>query len=444
MKLELPPLLKKIAATSNCPIFVVGGYIRNSLLGLEKSDIDICGSLLPDELGVDASVVPVNKRLGTALITDGVESYEYTPFRNESYGDGGNHIPKAVTFNATLIEDARRRDFTAGAVYYNTKTDEFVDPYGGLDDIERKVLRCADPDFTFADDGLRLMRLARIAAETGFTIDEATFAAARRNREKLKDISPERKRQELDKILNADLKYGVGDAHYRGVELLKELGLWEFVIKEIADMDGVKQNPLYHKYDCLEHTLMAVRYAPPKVRLAALVHDIAKPVCLSRDGNTYLHHEVGAELVKKVLGQEGLKYPLATINRVSSLVRLHMYDMSGKTKTGKVKLFVAKNFELIPDLVALIKADGRATGMKEIPPLHRFEIVYEDIKATHVPTSLSALNIRGEEVVAAGFSGNQVALVLDELWRMCILNPELNDRATLKEKITWLKRKMKV
>ncbi len=444
MQLELPPLLVKIAATSACPVYIVGGYIRNSLLGLPKSDIDICGSLLPDNLNVDAKVVPVNKRLGTAIITDGVESYEYTPFRYESYGSGGEHCPKQVSFGASLYEDARRRDFTAGSVYYDIKKKEFIDPYGGLNDIKNRTLRCVDPDFTFEDDGLRLMRLCRIAAETGFEVDKSTADAAKRNRAKLRDISPERKRQELDKILTADLKYGVPEAHYRGVELLKELKLWEFIIKEVADMDGVAQNPLYHKYDCLEHSLMAVRYAPPDIRLAALVHDIAKPVCMKRDGNTYLHNIVGAEMVKKALGQEGLKYPNATVSRISELVRLHMYDMGGKTKGGKVKIFVATHFELIPDLVALIKADGKATGQKDIAPVHRFETVYDEIVKTHVPTSLNDLAVNGDDVVAAGISGKDVASALGELWRMCILNPTLNDKQTLKEKIAFIKRKIKV
>lgn len=444
MRIEVPPLLAKTAQEAACPIFIVGGYIRNSLLGLPKSDIDICGELLPDKLGVSADVIPVNKRLGTALITDGVESYEYTPFRRESYGSGGDHTPLSVTFGASILEDARRRDFTAGAVYYNILTGEFIDPYGGINDIRNRVLRAYDPDFTLSDDGLRLMRLARIAAETGFEIAPETFDAAIRNRTKLRDISPERKRQELDKILVADLKYGVKEAHYRGVELLKSLGLWEFIIKEVADMDGVPQNPLYHKYDCLEHSLMAVKFAPPEVRLAALLHDIGKPICLKRDGNTYMHNIEGAKLIPALLGQTGLRYPTSVIERTAELVRLHMYDMNGKTRSGKLKIFVATHFDLIPDLVKLIVADGKATGMHEMNEPHRFTLVYNELLASDAPTSLSRLKVRGEDVLAAGFKGKQVAEVLNKLWEMCILEPKLNTPDRLREKITNLKRHYKV
>lgn len=444
MEIQIPPFLSKIAAKSACPIYIVGGYIRNSLLGLPKSDIDICGSLLPDELGIDAQIIPVNRRLGTAIITDGNESYEYTPLRRESYGCGGEHTPRSVTFGATLIEDARRRDFTAGSVYYRVDSGEFFDPYGGIDDIRNKVLRSADPDFTLGDDGLRLMRLARIAAETGFDIEENTFDAAVRHREGLADISPERKRQELDKILVADTKYGIKDAHYRGVELITKLRLWEFIIKEVGEMEGVAQNPLYHKYDCLEHSLMAVRYASPHVRLAALMHDVGKPVCRKMYGNTYSHPDMGVEIVHKTLGQSGLKYPNATVERVARLVGLHMYDMSGKTRLNKLKVFIARNFDLIPDLVDLIEADGRATGVREVIGPHRFEVVYKELLASGAPLSVGALKVNGNDVASAGFKGKQISLVLEELWRECLINPSLNDASILKEKITRRKKKFKV
>lgn len=443
-RIEVPPFLKKIASSSDCPIYIVGGYIRNSLLSLPKSDIDICGSLLPHELNIDATVIPVNKRLGTALITDGVECYEYTPLRKESYGEGGKHTPSEVTFGVSILEDARRRDFTAGSVYYDIKNDEFIDPYSGIEDIRSKVLRSEDPYFTLSDDGLRLMRLARIAAETGFDIDDRTFEAAIKCRDRLKDISPERKRQELDKILVADTKYGVKDAHYRGVELLKQLQLWEFIIPEVADMDGVEQNPKYHKYDCLEHSLMAVRYAPPSVRLAALLHDIGKPVCQKKDGNTYAHAEVGTKMVKKVLGQDGLKYSNDVTNTVSELVRLHMYDMSGLTKLNKLKIFIAENFEYIPDLVELILADGKATGKHEITLPHRFTTVYEMLIEQNAPIKITDLAIDGSVVAQAGFRGKQISQELYALWRECVIDPSLNTSDILKEKIARKSKRAKV
>lgn len=442
-KIEIPPFLRKVAQQAACPIFIVGGYIRNSLLGLPKSDIDICGALLPDQLNIDAKIVPVNRRLGTALITDGIECYEYTPLRKESYGSGGNHSPQDVTFGVTVTEDARRRDFTAGSVYYDILSEEFIDPYDGIKDIYGKILRSADPYFTLNDDGLRLMRLVRIAAETGFDIDKKTFTVAKECRQRLKDISPERKRQELDKILVADLKYGVNDAHYRGVCLLKELGLWEYIIKEVADMDGIAQNPLYHRYDCLGHSLMAVKYAPPAVRLAALMHDIGKPICMKRDGNTYAHAEVGAQMARDALGQKGLKYPNEVVNRVCELISIHMYDMSGRTRRNKVKFFLAQHFNLALDLIDLIIADGKATGAKEVKLPHRFTSIYGELIESGAPIKITDLKINGKDIEEAGFFGKEIANELYQLWRECVIDPSLNTAEKLKEKIARRKKPKK-
>lgn len=444
MDIEIPPFLKKISLQAACPIYIVGGYIRNSLLGLKKGDIDICGKLLPDELNIEAQIIPINKKLGTALITDGIESYEYTPLRSESYGDGGEHSPERVMFGVSIKEDAHRRDFTSGSVYYDVLGGEIIDPYGGIDDIKNGILRSADPDYIFSDDGLRLMRLARIAAETGMTIDGDTFNAAVKYRDRLKDISAERKRQELDKILGADIKYGIFEAHYRGSELLKDLKLWEFIIKEVADMDGVKQNPLYHKYDCLEHSLMTVRYAPYRVRLAALMHDIGKPICMLKSGNTYAHPNEGANMVKRILGQNGLKYPNKIVNKVTELVKLHMYDMNGNTKPNKLKVFIAEHFDLIPELVELIIADGKATGMEKHNEPHRFTVMYDELIKSGAPIKISDLKISGNDLEAEGIKGKQIAILLNELWRECLFDPSLNTADKLKEKISRRKKRFKV
>ena len=430
-KVDVPPFIRRLAATAKCKIYIVGGFIRNAALNLGNTDIDICGALLPEELGVDAEVIPINKRLGTALITDGVTKAEYTPRRKESYGPGGEHSPLAVSFGATIAEDVRRRDFTAGSVYYDVSEDRFVDPYGGLADIADRILRAKDPEFTFADDGLRLMRLCRLAAETGFSIDGNTAAVAKKFAHRLKDISPERKKAELDRILVADFKYGVKDAHYRGLCLMREFGLWQYVLPSVAAMDGVKQNPKYHLYDVMEHSFMAVRYAPADVRLAALMHDVGKPPCMAKDGNTYNHPQVGAEIVKVELGQNGLKYPNAVVEEVALLTRLHMYDMQGNAKESKVRIFVAEHFDIIPKLVALIKADGKATGTKEEIITHRFTVVYKKLIEENAPVKLSMLKVDGNDVVASGIKGKQVSETLKLLWRECILDPTRNDRRLL-------------
>lgn len=434
-EINVPPFIQKLADTAKCNIYIVGGYIRNALTGLGETDIDICGELLPEELGVDANIVPVNKRLGTAIITDGVTVTEYTPLRKESYGCGGEHSPLAVSFGASLQEDVKRRDFTAGSVYYDVKNKRIIDFFGGINDIKTKVLRAQNPEFTFDDDGLRLMRLCRLAAETGFSVDESTASAAKKYACRLKDISPERKKCELDKILAADKKYGVKDGHYRGLYLLRELGLWQYVLPSVAAMDGVKQNPKYHRYDVMEHSFVAVKNAPTEIRLAALMHDVGKPPCMQKFGNTYAHAQIGAEIVRRELGQNGLRYPNAVVDEVALLTSLHMYDMQGNARESKVRIFVAEHFDIIPKLVELIKADGIATGTKVRIQKHRFTTVYEQLLSQHAPVKLSMLAVNGNDVVSEGITGKDVNSVLHTLWRECIISPELNDREYLLRRI---------
>ena len=131
------------------------------------------------------------------------------------------------------------------------------------------------------------------------------------------------------------------------------------------------QNPLYHKYDVLEHTFQTVRFAPPDIRLAALMHDIGKPYCMNKFGNMHGHEKVSENIVRYTFGEYGLRFPNSVIDEVAWLCANHMYDRDGKTKEAKVRIFVAKNFELIDKLVELINADRLATGLIAENPEHR-------------------------------------------------------------------------
>ena len=169
-------------------------------------------------------------------------------------------------------------------------------------DIEKKIIRSYNPARTFASDGLRVLRMIRIAVETGFKIDGETAKAAKENAHLLRDISPERRREELNRILVADTKYGVANAHYRGLRLIQQLGLWKYLIPQLEDGVGVAQNPKYHKYDVLEHINQTVKFVSPKNRLAALMHDVGKPYCMSKFGNMHGHERVSGNIVRYTLG----------------------------------------------------------------------------------------------------------------------------------------------
>lgn len=435
MKLKVPASLISLCKSVKTPIYIVGGFTRNHFANLGETDLDLAGPIVASALGIEPAyrVRMVNYRLGTALIKCGRDEYEYTPFRTENYAPGGGHTPEAVFFTPEIRLDAARRDFTCNSIYYNPMTDEIYDPYNGIADAEKGILRAHNPEKVFSSDGLRILRLVRLASELGFKIDGETAKAAMAHADYLKDISPERKRAELDKILVADTKYGVQNAHYRGCKLLERMGLWKYLIPEVADCAGVAQNPEYHKHDVLEHIFRTVLYAPPKIRLAALMHDIGKPYCVKTFGNMHGHERASEKITRFRLGAQGLKYSNDEVDFVARLCAAHMYDMNGQTSESKVKLFVVKNFDIIDDLVDLIVADTKATGMERDTSDPRFLNVKWQLIEEHAPLTLADLALDGNDLVERGITGENVGRTLDELFRTCVLDPRLNNRDWLLE-----------
>lgn len=437
MKIDVPKSLIDLIKSVKFPVYVVGGYVRNHFAGLGTTDIDLAGPIAATALGVEPEkrVRPVNYRLGTAVIKSGREEYEYTPFRTENYAPGGGHTPIDVFFTTDMKADAARRDFTCNSIYYDPIKDEIYDYFGGVADIEKHILRAHNPQAVFASDGLRILRLVRLACELGFKIDGETAKAAMARAEYLKDISPERKRDELDKILIADTKYGVENAHYRGLKLIERMGLWPYIIPEVAACSGLQQNPKYHKFDVQEHTFRTVLVAPPKLRLPALMHDLGKAYCMEHYGNMHGHEAAGVNIAKFRLGNTGLRYPNDKVEWVCRLVGAHMYDMTGTTSDAKVRLFVAENFDIVDDLVDLIAADSAATGFPHEESEHRFLQVKWQLIEENAPITLADLEINGEDVTARGITGERVGAILNELLRDCIIDPRLNNRAWLEKRL---------
>ena len=432
----MPEWLEKFAELNESPVYIVGGYIRNVLGGLKPADIDIAGRKMPHELVLPRGFffATTYRRMGTALIKCRYRSdieLEYTPFRTEEYAPGGGHTPVSVKFDADLESDAQRRDFTVNSIYYDIKRRRIIDPFGGVKDIERRIMRAADPAKVFSSDGLRLMRLVRIAAETGFGIERATADEAAARAAFLRDITPTRKRDELMKILGADLSYGVEDAHYRGLRLLREYGFLEHIIPELAELGTLAPPNEHHKYDALEHTFRVVRVCPPELRLAALMHDVGKAEAVRRSGRMINHEIYGEELTRRILGADGLKFPAKTVDRTARLVRWHMYDKDAKTGSGKMLVFTARNSDIIDDLTRLIIADRAGRGTDEPSPPVRFAEFREKLDETGAPLSLGKLKINGADLMALGYEGRAIADKLNELFDMCVLTPELNKHKKL-------------
>jgi len=389
------------------PIYLVGGAVRNALLGLPLSDLDLCGEIAPDRLAKELDglfvVKDVNPRIGTVKLLRGKDSFEYTCFRRDSYPiDSGRHTPSEVTFVSSPEEDAFRRDFTVNAIYKRLSDGEILDPTGGLEDLKKRLLRTTRaPEAVFSEDGLRLLRLVRFAAELGFEIEKKTFAAAKKYAPLLQDISVERKREELDRILLADLKYGVKGAVERALELLREIGLYPYFLPELEEGIGVTQRSDYHKYDVYYHILHTVAAAPAHLRLAALLHDIGKPLCIRRDGNAYQHSVESALMARSVM--ERLRYPKKEIKRTVEIVRWHMFDFNGEASENKKRRFVQREWDLLEDIVALKDADSVGTGcFQENQYGHYLLVLKEKMAAEGVPLKIRDLAIGGTDLERLG------------------------------------------
>ncbi len=235
MFIEVSPNLKKLSKFFPEHLFVVGGFVRNRLMGLQGGDVDICSCVDADEVarrlaGSEFDVKVKNLRLGSLLISVGEESFEYTAFRKEEYSQGGSHVPVKITRTDKIEEDAQRRDFTINAIYYNINRDECVDLLHGILDLTDKTIRAiGDAERLFESDGERILRMVRFAGELGFKIEKKTYQSAQKFVKNVGDLQGTRKLLELERILECDKKYGIKGASLKtALKLLNNLGIWEF------------------------------------------------------------------------------------------------------------------------------------------------------------------------------------------------------------------------
>ena len=234
--LDVSSNLEKLAfkLKNKAELYLVGGYVRNGLLGFYQTDIDLASELTPQELKSylkysEFKVKDKSVSMGTVTIKIGDEVYEHTTFRKEKYEDNGRHTPKETEFVNDIREDAKRRDFTCNCVYYSISKKKFVDIYSGKYDISKHQIKCVEsPSFVFNSDGLRILRMVRQANELNFKIEKQTYSTAKQMVYRLKDISGQRKYQELKLMLEADKKYSISkpDAYLKAMEMINDLRIF--------------------------------------------------------------------------------------------------------------------------------------------------------------------------------------------------------------------------
>ena len=441
MRKVIPDNLIALASVCNPPLYIVGGSVRDFLSAQPRKkgniDWDICSPTCVDDFiplakQCGLEIKSVYKNTGTVkLKSPSGEEYEYTQFRSDKY-IRGTHTPVEVFFTNDITLDAKRRDFTANAVYYDIQADRFIDPLDGITAIKEKRLTTVAPaKKVFGEDGLRLLRLARFCAELGFTPDEDCLLGAKENAFLIRDIAPERIFAELSAILVADAKYGVKDGHYRGLKILDETRVLDEILPELTLGRNLKQRPDFHNYDVLEHSLRAFLHADISVRLPALLHDIGKPLCHFRDGTSYLHPQEGAELCRKVLHR--LKAPKKTAERVAKLTLLHMYDLQGQVRETKLRRFFVENYDFLDDLLLLKQADfsGCKDDLSIAPTVKRWKQLLAQMKKEKVPFTLKEMAIKGNDLLALGIANGEISQTLYKLLMHLAINPQDNNKEKL-------------
>lgn len=465
--------LARIFSDAGVPVYAVGGLVRNTLLGLPPSDIDVASAMPPEDVitlcrAQGVRVIPKAVDMGTVEIHYQGISVEHTTFRREAYGADGAHRPREVRFGGTLETDASRRDFSVNALYARLPDGAVFDPTGGLPDLEERVLRTTsrDPDDILSADALRVLRLVRFAGELGFGIEPRTWEAACRNAGKLRDIAPERRRQEFSKILLCDARYpamharnpgaaGSADAKAGGLaddarlpwcapsgespvltalRQLDALGAWAYLAPEVTDGRDVVQRPDMHRYPVMEHLFHTCAEAPAEevFRLAGLLHDVGKPVCLRETGNFHAHDQMGEPIVRRIL--RDLRYPNAVTERVCAIVRHHMYDIQGTAKESTLRRRFAEWGEaLTQDLIVMRETDIRGCGTDDGYVCTRWRTLLARMQAEGAPFSERELAVTGTDLLAAfpGVTGGEIGRIKRALFLHCAVRPRDNNKRRL-------------
>lgn len=438
--------LQELAKACNFPLYIVGGYVRDLLAGLEcnDKDIDICAPADADAFiacaqKCGAEVTAVYRNTGAVKLKLKGEEYEFTCFRSDEYVRG-EHRPVKTFFTDDITLDSKRRDFKCNAVYYDIANGKICDPLGGVDDIKNKRLTTvAAADKVFGEDGLRLMRLARQSAQTGFIPTEECLAGAKNNAKLISDINAERIYAELCAILHADERYGKSYGQYAGLKILDRARVLDYILPELTAGRGMEQPASFHAHDVLEHSLRAVKYADSSVRLAALLHDIGKPYCKNNFGTYHNHGQESARIAGEVGSR--LKMPKKLIAETERLCETHMYDTRCDARESKIRKFIVKNNDIFEKVLSVKQADYSACkdDLSPAPCVIKWKGIYENMLKEGAPVNLKQLKIRGDELIKEGIKPENVGDVLEKLLTDCALDGKLNDNKTLLKRVNMYK-----
>ena len=438
--------------------YVVGGCVRDLLMGKKPKDWDITTNARPEEI---LKVFPFGKyenSFGTVLVSvknfgpeykDSQEAVEITTYRSEQ-GYSDRRHPDKVIFEQSLDKDLSRRDFTVNALAMKNKKSrikikediikhcfEFngfyiIDLFGGQKDIKKKIIRAVgEPVDRFREDALRMIRAIRLSCQLEFEIEAKTERGIKKMAGSIKFIANERIRDELIKILESDRAYG-------GIMLLHKTGLLKYILPELERGVGVSQGR-HHTYTVFKHNVLSLKYCPSRdwrVRLAALLHDVGKPQTrkIIKGQITFYNHEiVGAHLVKKIT--QRLRLSRKDSEKIITLIRNHMfyYNVGEVTESSVRRLIRKVGEENLRDLINLRIADRLGSGVPKAKPYKLRHLEYMMKKVRHDPISVKMLKINGDDLmrILEIKPGPKIGAILDVLLSEVINDPSRNTRKYL-------------
>lgn len=418
--------------------YIVGGCVRDMYLGRIPHDWDITTSATPDEIenlfNKDHKVFDTGKEYGTIVVMHKGKPYEITTYRSDgNYSDCRR--PDSVSFTKNLLNDLKRRDFTMNAMAYRPERDVgLVDPYNGTEALDAGVVHCVGKAYNrFAEDGLRIMRALRFAAQLNFDIEKTTSEAIHRKVYLLDKISKERIQNELVKIL---------ESKNCGNNVMRDYSdVMVQIIPEIKPMIGFEQNNPYHSYDVWEHTLHCMNNIPDNadiiIRLAILLHDIGKPLSYTEDENSighfYGHANISAEIAYKIL--TNLKFSNEIIEKTIQIIGIHDVVFT-PTKAAVKRLLNKIGEEQFRRLLILRKCDihGQTTYAKDdrIERIDKVEETLNWIISQKECFNLKDLAINGKDLIAMGIpEGKIIGTILNTCLSYVIDGTVENDKDQL-------------
>lgn len=402
--------------------YIVGGCVRDSILGRKPKDWDICTNAQPtDVFDIFQHTIPTGVQHGTVTVMINGEGYEVTTFRKESQYDDSRH-PNEVIFVNDLEEDLARRDFKINAMAYGKEG--LIDLFDGLVDLELGVISCVgNPFHRFEEDALRMLRAVRFSAQLGFTILSNTHYAINVNSRNLENVSKERIRDEFHKILLSDS---------RKVATLIDIGLMSYVIPQFDKLERFDQNNPYHDLSLLDHTLRSVASIDNELhlKLTMLLHDIGKVNTVVKDADGishyYGHADESATIAEEILAD--LKYDKATTNKVLQLIKCHDYNLDGVPSIKKLLNKIGE--DLLRDLIKVqwadILAQNPVYARNRLTKLMQVEMKLNEVINTKECFSVRDLAINGVDLLKLGFKGREIGYILNELLNQVIEDKNLN------------------